>query len=270
MNANFENMAGQRILILVPHPDDEIVGVAAAIARARAGGARVFALYLSHGCLAQKTMWPWQQKYYAQIVSNRLSEAKKVAEFLSFSVIGDTPRRAAREIWPNLKAVESNIQEAIQSCAPSHIWVPAYEGGNPDHDGLNALAYVLSARWPAIQFYEFAEYHMAGGVFKANQFITMRGDEMVLQLSENERKMKADAFALYASEKDNLIYFRKDSFGVPQEMLRLLKGYDYLRPPHAGVLWYAQYQWVPFKHPRVDFTKPAQVCAAIKDYLAGS
>jgi LmbE family N-acetylglucosaminyl deacetylase len=55
---------GRRILVLVPHPDDEVVGVAAAIARARADGARLFALYLGHGCLSRETLWPWQRAGY--------------------------------------------------------------------------------------------------------------------------------------------------------------------------------------------------------------
>ena len=42
-------MFGQRILILVPHPDDEVVAGCAAIGRAQAAGAKIFALYLTHG-----------------------------------------------------------------------------------------------------------------------------------------------------------------------------------------------------------------------------
>lgn len=42
-------MFGQRVLILVPHPDDEVVGAAAAIARARAQGAAVTGVFLTTG-----------------------------------------------------------------------------------------------------------------------------------------------------------------------------------------------------------------------------
>ena len=41
-------MFGKRILIIIPHPDDEVVGCTAAIARAQAQGARIYAIYLGH------------------------------------------------------------------------------------------------------------------------------------------------------------------------------------------------------------------------------
>ena len=54
-------MIGRRVLILVPHPDDEIVGCAAAIARARADGRDVFALYLTTGIAPVEMQWCWQR-----------------------------------------------------------------------------------------------------------------------------------------------------------------------------------------------------------------
>ena len=52
------------------------------------------------------------------------------------------------------------------------------------------------------------------------------------------------------------------------EALRPLAPYDYGAPPHPGRLWYARFQWVPFRHPQVDFTRPADVYAAFATYLA--
>ena len=68
-------MFGKRILILIPHPDDEVVGCAAAIARARSQGARVFGCYLSHGFLPREALWVWQRGSYEKRVARRLKEA---------------------------------------------------------------------------------------------------------------------------------------------------------------------------------------------------
>ena len=46
-------MGPRRILILAPHPDDEIVACGIAALRARAAGARVFVLYLTTGIPAR-------------------------------------------------------------------------------------------------------------------------------------------------------------------------------------------------------------------------
>jgi LmbE family N-acetylglucosaminyl deacetylase len=251
-------MFGKRILILIPHPDDEVVGCAAAIARARATGARVFGVYLSHGCIAKKTMWFWQRGNYANDVARRLDEAARVADFLGITMVGGNVQRAAREIWPDLQTVYGDIAQAMQQCAPDCIWVPAYEGGNPDHDALNALSSTIKH----IPIYEMAEYHFAHGVAHSNAFLAVKGNEIVLRLSVEEQQMKRAALNLYASEKKNL-----GAIDVSQESFRPLAAYDYTRRPHEGKVWYERFQWVPFKHPRVDYTKAAQVSRAVRVFL---
>ena len=86
-------MFGKRILILIPHPDDEVVACAAAIARARAQGARVFGVNLSHGCLAKQTMWWWERGLYQQRVDRRVAESVEVAEFLGIKRVAGNDRR---------------------------------------------------------------------------------------------------------------------------------------------------------------------------------
>src|SRR5690349_16650698 len=50
-------MEPRRILVLAPHPDDEIVACGIAALRARAAGARVFVLYLTTGVPAREALW---------------------------------------------------------------------------------------------------------------------------------------------------------------------------------------------------------------------
>ena len=54
-------MDSRRILVLAPHPDDEIVACGIAAWRARQVGARVFVLYLTSGVPAPEALWAWQQ-----------------------------------------------------------------------------------------------------------------------------------------------------------------------------------------------------------------
>lgn len=77
-------------------------------------------------------------------------------------------------------------------------------------------------------------------------------------LAAEEAAWKRGLLALYASERGNLRHIR-----VEQEALRPLPRHDYARPPHAGTLFYARFQWVPFRHPRIDFTRPEEVCRAL-------
>ena len=125
-------MFGKRILVLVAHPDDEVVACAAAIARAKKAGAEVFALYLTHGCLAQNVMWPWQRGSYDRVVARRRAEAEAVALMLGITPVG-WATRPARTLWQELPHVLQEVDAAVSQCRPDQIWAPAYEGGNPDH-----------------------------------------------------------------------------------------------------------------------------------------
>jgi LmbE family N-acetylglucosaminyl deacetylase len=251
-------MFGKRILILVAHPDDEVVACAASIARARASGAEVFALYLTHGCLAREVLWPWQRKNYACYVAARRDEAERTAIALGINFL-NWPVRPARQVWRELPQVLIEVEAAIAQCRPDQIWVPAYEGGNPDHDALNAVGFKLKGR---LSILEFAEYNYFGGKAQAQRFVSLDETVRTAVLTPEEAAAKRAALKIYASEKGNLSYV-----GCERETYRPLASYDYAQPPHKGRLWYARFQWVPFKHPRVDFTKSSEVSAAITDFL---
>ena len=251
-------MLGSRILVLVPHPDDEVVAAAATIGRAKAQGAAVFALYLTDGCLSRETMWPWRRKGHVQAVARRRAEAERAAALLGLEPVG-WATRSARSLWRELPAVHEEIAAAIAAHKPDQLWVPAYEGGNPDHDGLNALGQLFTKQLSVL---EFAEYNFFDGKTGAQTFPYLNGAETIVALSDSERARKRALLKVYASEQNNLFFV-----GVERECFRPLPAYDYSQPPHPGTLWYARHHWVPFRHPRVDFTPPAELREAICDYL---
>lgn len=251
-------MFGKRILLLVPHPDDEVVGCAATLARAQKEGAEIFALYLTHGCVARETMWPWERKDYEKHVARRRAEAEEVARFLGITPVG-WMARPARHLWRELPAAYDEVRRAVEDHRIDQLWVPAYEGGNADHDGANAIGSRLATKMSVL---EFAEYNFAGGVARSHEFPQPNGSEQTLILTPAAREKKRAALRLYPSEQKNLFYVKSE-----RETFRPLAVYDYTGPPHEGVLWYTRFQWVPFRHPQVDFTKPADVSAAITDFL---
>lgn len=249
---------GARILVLVPHPDDEVVAAAASLGRAKQQGAALFALYLTDGCLSRETMWPWRRAHHAAGVARRRAEAERAAALLGLAPVG-WGARPARSLWRGMAAVHAEIKAAIAACKPDQIWVPAYEGGNPDHDALNALGQSFVDELSVL---EFAEYNFCGDKARAQEFPYPNGRETIVELSAAEREKKRALLRVYASEQNNLGYV-----GVERESFRPLAAYDYSRPPHPGTLWYARFQWVPFRHPRVDFTPPEQVSKMICESL---
>lgn len=249
---------GRNILLLVPHPDDEVVGFCATIGRAQAEGAKVHALYLTHGCIARETRWPWDRRRHDTRIRRRSVEATRAAQLLDLIPAGWSSR-PARSLWRHLSEVDAEITAAIARHKIDQVWTPAYEGGNADHDVVNALV----SRWtPTVSVLEFAEYNFAEGRAHSQTFPTSNGSEQIVALTKDERERKQRALKIYQSERGNLGYVQTE-----RECFRPIVKQDYSRPPHDGTLWYERFQWVPFRHPRVDFTDPTEVCRAVMRFI---
>jgi LmbE family N-acetylglucosaminyl deacetylase len=253
-------MFGQRILLLIPHPDDEVVGCCAAIGRAQRAGANVFGAFLTTGVPAAEVLWPWQRAAHHQRVEQRLGEARRAAELLGLDPIcfRDVPTRRLKDHGP---ATLELIRSLLAEVHADMLWTPAYEGGHQDHDVANFLASRLRDRAPV---WEFSEYNFFGGEVRSQEFFAPTGEEQVLALDAAEQQRKRTLLALYASEQGNLDYVR-----TAREVFRPLASYDYTRPPHDGKMFYQRFQWVPY-HPRVDHTRPEEVCRALAGFAAHS
>jgi LmbE family N-acetylglucosaminyl deacetylase len=246
----------ERILLLVPHPDDEIVGCCAAIGRARAAGSGVYAVYLTNGVPAREVLWPWDRASHDERVARRWREAEQAASHLGIveAARQDIPTRMLKS---HLRQAAALVGRLLDRLRPHVLWAPAYEGGHQDHDVASFLASLMGERTPV---WEFSEYNYAGGTVQANEFIATAGTEQILTLTPQEAAYKHQALSIYASEHGNLRHI-----ATHQEAFRPLTHYDYARPPHEGRLFYQRFQWVPW-HPRVDHCRPAEVCRALTGF----
>ncbi|MGH7125659.1 MAG: PIG-L deacetylase family protein [Stellaceae bacterium] len=250
-----------RPLILVPHPDDEVVGCAIAVARARAAGSEISSLYLTTGIPAKERVWPWRRASYSALVARRREEANRAAASLGISPAGFLD-------WPS-RTLKSHLDEAVAAISRTlaergidEIWAPAWEGGHQDHDVTNFLAAHFVGK---ASVREFAEYNLAGGRVRSQTFPQTNGTEEVLTLTAVEASLKAELLAIYRSEQMNLRYVR-----LAQESLRPLARYDYRAAPHPGRLFCERFRWVPVRHPSVDFERSETVRAALAAWSGAS
>jgi LmbE family N-acetylglucosaminyl deacetylase len=241
--------ASRRVLILSPHPDDEIVACGIAAYRARRDGAQVSVFYLTTGVPPLEALWRWQQAGYAASVERRRGEAARAAALVGLAAVGslDIP---SRRLVHHLDEAAAAAAQARDRTAASELWVTAFEGAHQDHDAANALAAQFRERLPV---WEFAAYNFAGGRVRSNRFHDARGGVIELHLNRDEIALKRDALGIYASERGNLRHIR-----VAEEAYRPLPRHDYVAPPHAGTLFRERFQWVPFHHPRIDFVPSAE------------
>jgi LmbE family N-acetylglucosaminyl deacetylase len=247
----------KRVLLLIPHPDDEVAGCAAAIARARTGGATFFALYLTTG-VPITGRW-WGRQSYDTRVTRRRGEALAVAEALRVEPAAFSPC-PARQLRDHLDDARRMICALVTQLGIDGLWAPAYEGGHQDHDAANFLASTLAAALPVVEWAEYTAWPQV----RSQAFPISDGAETVLLLEPGEAAAKARLLARYRSERGNLGHIR-----CRQESLRPLHPYDYRRPPHPGRLFYQRFAWIPVRHPRVDFTSPAEVCRSFIAFAAG-
>ncbi len=249
-------MFASRILILIPHPDDEVVGAFAAIERARARGSTVLGAYLTTGVPAAEVLWPWERSGHAGRVSVRWGEARRAA-----SLLGIQP--AMRQLVPtrrlkdHLGPTRERLLDLIGAMGVEVLWTPAYEGGHQDHDTASFLAGTLK---DLVEVWEFSEYNLSGRRARSQEFPRAIGGERELLLDGAQRDRKRAALAIYASERGNLRHIRPD-----REVFRPLPLHDFSRPPHPGKLFYQRFQWVP-RHPRIDHTHPEEVCRAFLSF----
>src|SRR3990172_6223079 len=199
-------MFGSRILLLAPHPDDEVAGCCAAIRRARAQGSSVFVLFLTTGVPSPQPLWPWDRLRHPARVDRRRQEARQVCAELGAKIACFSPV-AARDLKNDLGTARNLIIEQSAACGADTLWIPAYEGGHPDHDLANFLASTLRE---GLAVWEYSAYNFSGGRVRCNEFISRTGEEMELKLSDEERRLKKTLLGIYASERGNLNYLRTE------------------------------------------------------------
>jgi LmbE family N-acetylglucosaminyl deacetylase len=249
-------MFGKRVLLLIPHPDDELVGSATAITRQRHEGGEVLGLYLTSGVPSNSGSWWGGRSRYDRSTARRWREASEVASALGLTIL-DRQSIPSRQLKSKLAASIRWVRDHAARLKPDRIWVPAYEGGHQDHDVTNYIGARMAEDY---EVWEFSEYNFSNGRAKSQTFVHPNGSESTLVLDDDERARKRELLLLYASEKKNL-----GSVGIEREVFRPLVAYDYGQRPHEGRCFYERFHWVPF-HPRIDYCRPDQVCETLREY----
>ena len=247
-------MFGRRILLLIPHPDDEIVGCCAAIRKALGLGASVVGFYLTTGIPPINALWWWQRSRYSERVARRRYEAREAAELLGVEVY-EFQEIPCRTLKSHLEPTREKIQQAMRNLGIDTVWTPAYEGGHQDHDVCSFLASTLNNQ---VQVWEFSEYNYFGNKVRSQEFFDPNGTEQIIKLNSSEKELKRKALSIYRSEQANLNYV-----DIVQEEFRPQAAYNYSKPPHPGKLFYQRFQWARY-HPRVDPCQPQEVCKAFE------
>jgi N-acetylglucosamine malate deacetylase 2 len=231
-----------RVLLVVAHPDDDIVGCGARLWRL---GPSTRVAFVTDGA-------PHNPRFHLEAgfasrdeyAAARRNEARSALGLVGvpeahIHELGIADQSAASMLAP----LARRIAELVERLTPEAVLTHAYEGGHPDHDavafGVHAaerLARVRAAEFPTLL--EFASYHEWAGKIATHAFLPNESSPPIfLQLTAQERLLKRRLFDCHASQHAVL-----EQFTLDQEGFRIAPAYDFSAPP-APSIFYEQFDW---------------------------
>lgn len=218
------NLKDQKLLIVSPHPDDEVLGCGGLIKRIKDAGGKVYVLFITVGDT---------QEYSKQGVSNgheRISEIEKVAKYLKYDNYqilfpGNTFHLRLDSI-PQIELV-SKIEESLNRIKPTIVAMPQPVDYNQDHR-TTAQALISATRPSPSDFKPFQKIVLAyESVPVANWGHTkVDNPNFFVELTEGELKTKLKALSMYKSQ------VRK---GAHPRSLRSMKNLAHYRGMQCGI-----------------------------------
>jgi len=230
-------------LVLMAHPDDEVVACGALMQKMR----RAVVVFATDGAPRSEAFWKkyGSRQAYAAVrreeATNVLSSIGACSIFLADRVEGGI---ADQELFRNLPAAIAEVKQILSQVQPDCILTLAYEGGHPDHDACCFIGSVV-AKWANVPVWESPLYHRkSDGTVVVQAFAQLTGAEREWRPdnaspgNSGEIEKKIAMFQTYKSQALVL-----DSFRPEVETFRPLANYDFTKPPLPSTLNYEQWQW---------------------------
>jgi LmbE family N-acetylglucosaminyl deacetylase len=224
-----------KYLFMFAHPDDEVL-ITGAMKQLLDHGAEVEAAWVTCG------------DYFGNI-KTRLAEHAKVT-----AILGLKENSIYLLRLPDLGLVRmlneaaDKVAGLLKSVNPDVIFCNAYEGGHPDHDSVNFLAYEASYRAGLKpKLYEFPLYNATGSLFYCRWRVNAFPDDEIPvlhnPLSQSEIKCKLRTIRSYVSQwmymiPARLVVSRSRLASVGEPYRVCPPDRDHTKRPHEGMLSY--------------------------------
>ena len=228
-----------RTALVVAHPDDETIGCGAQLPRF----SDITIVHLTDGAPRSLTDAKARgfatAEAYAAARSGELRAAMRLAGSSEQLVALGWPDQESAQ---HLAEIATDLAERL--AGTDIVLTHAYEGGHPDHDTAAlavwaACALLRRAGESAPAVIEMPLYHLGQEGCMRQVFVPAAGtQEIVVELTPEERRMKQKMFSAHASQADVLA-----NFGIAVERFRRAPRYDFARLPNGGKLLYEDWNW---------------------------
>lgn len=235
--AGIEELLG-RTLVVVAHPDDEVIACGALLQRMR----EPFVVFATDGAPRAAKWWQKYKSREAYAALRRLEAGAALSHAgvrqFEFLCDGRSQPIVDQELFRRLPEAVASLGQFIERLRPQALLTHAYEGGHPDHDACCFATSVVAQRWglPAWEVALYRRDPRGNGV--RQQFIHNTGEETTLRPSATEQQRKQRMLEAYASQADVIA-----GFDSSLERSRPLYKYDFTKPPHPGKLNYEEWGW---------------------------
>jgi len=128
----------KRILVIAPHPDDEILGVGGTILRYKAEGHSVAWIIVSE--ISEKAGWP------AKKVIERSREIESISSMLGFDHVYKLGFPSMELDQVSTSTLVKCLSDVISSYMPTEIYVPHPGDAHSDHKAV-FMAAISSTKW---------------------------------------------------------------------------------------------------------------------------
>jgi LmbE family N-acetylglucosaminyl deacetylase len=186
--------AARRVLVLAPHPDDEVFGCGGAISDLAARGAAVDVLLVTDGAAGAP-----DEEGRRAIASRRAEESRNALVILGGGTVHEGGMRD-RGLGGRAAALEALIASFLAKTSPDLVFAPSPVETHPDHRAV-ACALLALARRPAADAGAASLARATVAFFEISQ--PFRPNFLFDLTPVLERKRKAvRAFASQAAERD--------------------------------------------------------------------
>ena len=190
------DLKNERLLVIAPHSDDEVLGCGGLISKIKKEGGKVFVLIFNVGSIEE-----FNNKKFTELRKKETSAAMKFLKIDKFDTIFDSPNDNryldAKPLHDLISKIETKSKVSLAKIKPTIVAIPSINSHHQDH--IHVFKACIAALRPlntpvvnTVISYEAPEHSRwsASGVFQPNLYIDI----------EKHLAHKISAFYKYKSQ----------------------------------------------------------------------
>ena len=189
------NLSNEKLLVIAPHSDDEVLGCGGLISKVKKSGGKVFVLIFNLGFEKDDTSESQEKR------KNEVKNAMDVLGVDDYDLVNSEPNNNrnldSKPLHDLIEVIESTSNVSLEKISPTIVAIPTIFSHHQDHVHVHhaciAALRPISTPVSSIVFsYEAPEHSRwsASGIFEPNFFVEI----------DNEIENKIQAFLKYESQ----------------------------------------------------------------------